>query len=189
MYTFYGGNLSNEFFCLTNKTIGKVWSGNDISKSNFDLHSISWVNGLSIYFNGYDNGSNANQNSGFFSFGNWDTTEGGPGVMKNQDATYARGTINSTVTIGPSSLFNGTNTWLFVYTPDSSTTAILTVYKSGTLVSTNNIPYDPNVFSNTNRQVRLGNIQRSSNWSGNISNVKIWNAPVDWATANSTPMS
>ena len=41
----------------------------------------------------------------------------------------------------------------------------------------------------TNRQVRLGNIQRSNNWTGYIKNVKIWNAPVDWATADSTPMS
>ena len=190
VFTFYGDNLTTDFFCLTDKTIGKTWPDNDISKSNFDLHGISWVNGLSIYFHGNDDGGNNNQNSGFFSFGNWDNAaEAGPGVMRNQDATYARGTNNTSITIGGSSLFYGSYVWLFVYTPNSSTTATLTVYKNGTLSSSNSVAYDPNVFSNTNRQVRLGNIQRSNSWTGYIKNVKIWNAPVDWATADSTPMS
>lgn len=186
VFAFDGGQLNNEFWSLTDKTVGKPWEGNDAYKANMDMSNTDWIYGLSIYFYGEQIGNfNNNYGTGYFSFGNlWGP--GGPGIMQNQTATYITGTDTYQIQIGSTSFMSGNHNWLYVFTPNTTTTATLTIYKNAVLIGTiTEITYVPADL--IDRPVRLGNAHfahTNANWDGNISNVKIWNTPIDWNTAH-----
>jgi UDP-3-O-[3-hydroxymyristoyl] glucosamine N-acyltransferase len=173
VYIFSGGTISSNYWCVTDKTQGQAWTGNDISRSVFIPSNYDWSKGLSLSFQ-----INFSQfYHGLFSFrANHNTGSRGLYHLHNQDSSYIGNDINLVETRGLD--LTGNNSFLFSFPNDGS----FTVWKNGSIVYT--APTTANVLTTTTvgSDVFFGVSQIATNYllSATLNNIKIWNQPMVW---------
>ena len=174
IFIFSGGNITSNYWCLTNKNIGQPWVGLDINRTVFNPTLYNWGLGLSISFQ-----INFSQFIyGLFTFrGSGSGSNRGLYHLRNQDATYIGIDPNA---IGFNTDLTGNNSLLFSFPNDGS----FTIWKNGTIsyqgsTSCNVFPTTP-----TGPDVYIGISQIASNYllTGTITNIKIWNQPMVWTS-------
>ena len=174
IFIFSGGNITTNYWCLTNNNVGQPWVGLDIYRTVFNPTLYNWSLGLSISFQ-----INFSQfYHGLFTFrGSGSGSNRGLYHLRNQDSSYI-GIDPNPIAININ--LTGNNSLLFSFPNDGS----FTIWKNGTITyqsstSCNVFPTTP-----TGPDVYIGISQIATNYllTGTITNIKIWNQPMVWTS-------